>query len=80
MIKAGQSLVYDLFTNEYKIQNGGTVVQRKEIESVPDIDELIKYKVITINSTVPESEIRIDGKYFGTVPLTIRQSPGLHQI
>ncbi len=80
VIKAGQSLIYDIFTNEYRIQGGGTIVQRKEIVNVPDVDELMKYKIISIKSTIAESEIRIDGKYFGTAPLTIRQALGNHHV
>jgi tetratricopeptide (TPR) repeat protein len=80
VVKAGESLVYDPFANEYKIQNGGTVVQRKEIESVPNVDELQQCKPVTIRSSVTGSDVRIDGRYFGTAPLTIRQSVGAHRI
>lgn len=79
-VKAGESLVYDPFTSEYKIQSGGTVVQRKEIESVPGVDELRQYKLVTIRSLVADADIRIDGRYFGTAPLTIRQPVGAHHI
>lgn len=80
IIKAGQSLIYDSVTNKYQIQSGGTIIPRKEIEILPDVDELTKCKIISIKSTITESEVRIDGKYFGTAPLTVRQAPGDHNV
>jgi|GEM_PF-828664 len=79
-VKAGESLVYDLFTGEYKVQGGGAVVQRKDLEVVPDVDDLRNYKSLTIRSAVENADIRIDGRYYGAAPLTIRQPAGKHQL
>jgi len=80
VVKAGQSLAFDLFTNEYKIQDGGQILQRKDLDIVPNVDELRNYKAITIRSSVPDADVRIDSRYFGTLPLTIRQPYGVHHI
>jgi hypothetical protein len=80
VLKAGQSLVYDLYLKRYRIQDGGTIIQRKEIENIPDVNELMNYKVLTITSSVPDADIRIDGRYFGTAPLSVRQSIGSHRV
>jgi tetratricopeptide (TPR) repeat protein len=78
LLQAGQAIVYDIFTDSYRIQSGGAVVLRKDLESVPDVGDLKDYKIMSIKSNVNDAEVRIDGHYFGTAPLSIRQAPGVH--
>jgi tetratricopeptide (TPR) repeat protein len=80
LLQAGQAIVYDIFTDTYRIQSGGAVVLRKDLEIVPDIDALKEYKIISIKSNVFDAEVRIDGHYLGTAPLSVRQAPGVHHI
>jgi tetratricopeptide (TPR) repeat protein len=80
LIRAGQCITYDFAANQYKIQDGGPVIQRKEIESVPDADELAGYKMLSIRSEQPDADIRIDGRYYGSAPLIISQPQGSHRV
>lgn len=80
VIRAGQSLVYDFSTNRYRLEDGGPVMQRKELETVPDANEMTDYKVLSIRSEVPDADIRIDGHYYGSTPLIIRQPQGSHRV
>ena len=80
ILRAGQSIRFDQASNQYRIHDGGPVIQRKEIESVPEIEVLMSYGIISIQASVGEAEIRIDGKYYGTAPLAIRQPYGRHRI
>jgi tetratricopeptide (TPR) repeat protein len=80
LLQAGQAIVYDIFTDSYRIQSGGAVVLRKNLETVPEVEDLKEYKILSIKSNVEDAEVRIDGHYFGTVPVAIRQAPGVHHI
>ncbi len=80
VLLAGQSIIYDAATNQYRIHNGGPVVQRKEIEQFPDVEELLRYGTISIETNVPDAEVRIDGKYYGTAPLGLLQARGVHRV
>jgi tetratricopeptide (TPR) repeat protein len=79
-LNAGQSLVYDVVTNQYRINNGGLVIQRKEIEQFPGVEDLLETRVITVRSIVPDAEVRIDGKYYGVAPVALRLNFGMHHI
>lgn len=80
LLLAGQSIVYDIFTESYRIQSGGAVLLRKDLENVPDLDELKAYTIMSIKSNVDDAEVRIDGHYLGTTPLSVRQAPGVHHV
>jgi len=80
LLQAGQAIVYDIFTDSYRIQSGGVVVLRKDLESVPDVGDLKEYKIVSIKSNVVDAEVRIDGRYLGTAPLSIRQAPGVYHV
>lgn len=80
LLQAGQAIVYDIFTESYRIQSGGAVVLRKDLENVPDLDELKAYTIMSIKSNVDDAEVRVDGHYLGTTPLSIRQAQGVHHV
>ncbi|NLD98653.1 MAG: PEGA domain-containing protein [Fibrobacter sp.] len=80
LLKAGQSIIFDNASNQYRIHSGGPVVQRKEIEQVPEVDEIVKYGIIKVKTPQPGAEVKIDGKYCGSTPIAIRQAPGVHHI
>jgi len=80
VLLAGQSILYDPSTNQYRIHNGGPVVQRREIEQYPAVEELLDYRTIYISANVPDAEVRIDDKYYGTAPLGLLQPSGIHRI
>lgn len=80
LLQAGQAIVYDIFTDSYRIQSGGPIVLRKDLELVPDVGDLKEYKIVSIKSNVFDAEVRIDGHYLGTAPLSIRQAPGVHHV
>lgn len=80
LLQAGQAIVYDIFTDSYRIQSGGAVVLRKDLELVPAVGDLKEFKVMSIKSNVGDAEVRIDGHYLGTAPLSIRQAPGVHHV
>jgi TolA-binding protein len=80
ILQAGQAIVYDIFTDSYRIQSGGAVVLRKDLEFVPDVTELKESRILSIKSNVSDAEVRIDGHYLGTAPLSIRQAPGVHHV
>ncbi len=80
VLHAGQYLQYDPSVKRYRVFNGGPVVQRSEIENVPAIEELMRYRVISIRSRVEGVQVRIDGKYYGTTPLRLRQAEGPHYV
>ncbi len=80
LLQAGQSIVYDIFTDSYRVQSGGAVILRKDLEIVPDLNELKEYTIMSIKSNVDDAEVRVDGHYLGTTPLSIRQAPGVHHV
>lgn len=77
---AGQSLMYDMFSNRYKIHSSGPVVARSEIEKLPEMVDLIKYGIVKVVSPEIDAEVTIDGKVFGYAPIAVRQPFGLHRI
>lgn len=80
LLQAGQCLYYDASVQQYRIRNGGPIVQRKEIVQLPTIDELLTYRVAQITASVGGAEVRIDGRYIGVAPVTLRQQPGQYRL
>ncbi|MEO7426322.1 MAG: PEGA domain-containing protein [Fibrobacteria bacterium] len=79
-IAAGQSLVYDAAYEKYRVEDGGASVRREDIETVPSVDELDTYGVVTITSDVDGAEVRIDDRYKGATPLVVMLPPGRHTL
>jgi len=80
LLFAGQSLMYDMRSNRYKIHSSGPVVSRSEIEKLPEIIDLMKYGIVKVVSDQAEAEVSIDGKVYGNAPIAVRQSFGPHRI
>lgn len=80
LLLAGQCLYYDASDQQYRIRDGGPVIQRKEIIQLPSIDELLTYRVTQITASVDGAEARIDGHYIGVTPVTLRQQPGQYRL
>jgi tetratricopeptide (TPR) repeat protein len=80
VLHTGQYLQFDPSVGSYRIYNGGPVIQRSELERLPAAEELLRYKVVSIRSTLPDAEVHIDGNYCGTTPLALRQPAGRHQV
>lgn len=80
VLRAGQYISYDSVSSRYKISDGGSVVQRKEIKKVPSVDELLKFQVLRIFSNVPDAQIKINGRFVGYSPLIVRRPTGIHNI
>ncbi|MBN1576906.1 MAG: tetratricopeptide repeat protein [Chitinispirillaceae bacterium] len=78
VLHAGQYLQFDPSIQRYRIFSGGPVVARSEVEAIPGVDTLLRYKVVSVRSKIPDADVFIDGRYFGTAPLTIRQPAGWH--
>lgn len=79
-VESGQSLVFDETTKQYHVLGGGRAVRREDIETVPSIDDLRDYGVVTVTSDVTDAEVRIDGKYRGVTPLVVMLPPGKHPV
>lgn len=79
-IHAGQILYYDSLTERYTVKGGGQVVLRQNIETVPQIDSLIKFGMLQINSSVADAQVRVNGKHYGSVPVALRCGPGRYSI
>jgi hypothetical protein len=79
-VEAGQSLVYDETNRHYSVLSGGRSIRREDIETVPNIDDLKSYGVVTVTSNVMDAEVRIDGKYRGVTPLVLLLPPGRHPL
>ena len=79
-VGAGQSLVYDEAGGRYQVQDGGTSVRREDIETVPEVDELNHYGVVTITSDEPGAEVRVDDRFKGATPLVVLLPPGRHSL
>ena len=79
-VAAGQSLVYDEATERYRVQDGGASVRREDIESVPGVDELSHYGVVTVTSDEPGAEVRVDDHFKGATPLVVLLPPGRHAL
>ncbi|MFP4013791.1 MAG: PEGA domain-containing protein [Chitinispirillaceae bacterium] len=79
-LKAGQSYSYSSSSGEYVVRSGGKVIPRDQIEQVPDVEEIRKYRLLKIRSATPGSVVRIDGRYYGTTPLALYQAVGDHRI
>ncbi|HEX2959053.1 MAG TPA: PEGA domain-containing protein [Chitinispirillaceae bacterium] len=80
VLYAGQSLMYDLFSNRYKIHSSGPVIARNEIERLPEFVDLIKYGIVKVVSAELDAEVSIDGKVYGNAPIAVRQPFGPHRI
>lgn len=80
LLFAGQSLMYDMHSNRYKIHSSGPVVSRSEIEKLPEMVDLMKYGIVKVVSDQAQAEVTIDGKVYGNAPLAVRQSFGPHRI
>jgi len=79
-IYAGQNLAYDLNANRYIIRTDGTIVDRKDVDIVPDIKKLRTYHRLCATTLAPGAEVTLDGRYIGTTPLAILQPAGAHTI
>ncbi len=79
-IAAGQSLVYDAVYEKYRVEDGGASVRREDIETVPGVDELDHYGVVTITSDAEGADVRIDDRYKGATPLVVLLPPGHHAL
>lgn len=82
-VGAGQTLIYDATLGRYRVQDGGASVRREDIDTVPGVDELARYGVLTVApATAGEAgaEVRIDGKYKGATPMVVLLPPGRHSI
>lgn len=77
-VGAGQSLVYDAASGRYQVRDGGASIRREDIDTVPSMDELSRYGVVTVTSDVAGAEVRIDGRYKGATPLVVLLPPGRH--
>lgn len=80
VLYAGQSLMYDMFSNRYKIHSSGPVMARSEIETLPEMVDLVKYGIVKVVSAEIDAEVAIDGKVYGNAPIAVRQPFGLHRI
>ncbi len=79
-VESGQSLVFDEASKQYRVLGGGRAVRREDIETVPSMDDLRDYGVVTVTSDVVDAEVRIDGKYRGVTPLVVMLPPGRHPV
>jgi hypothetical protein len=82
-VGAGQTLIYDATLGRYRVQDGGASVRREDIDTVPGVDELGRYGVLTVSPTASGeagAEVRIDGKYKGVTPMVVLLPPGKHSI
>jgi TolA-binding protein len=79
-VAAGQSLVYDEANERYRVQDGGASVRREDIETVPGVDELNHYGVVTVTSDEPGAEVRVDDRFKGATPLVVLLPPGRHAL
>jgi hypothetical protein len=79
-VAAGQSLIYDETTGRYRVKDGGTSVRREDIETVPGVDELSHYGVVTVTSDQPGAEVRVDNRFKGATPLVVLLPPGRHTL
>ncbi|MBN1758828.1 MAG: FecR domain-containing protein [Chitinispirillaceae bacterium] len=79
-LHAGQYLQFDPSVNAYRIFSGGQVLRREEIDQLPDIEELLGYKAILVHTIEPGAEVHIDGRFYGTTPIMLRQSTGWHDL
>ncbi|MBN1600045.1 MAG: PEGA domain-containing protein [Chitinispirillaceae bacterium] len=80
LLYAGQSLIYDMHSNRYKIHSSGPVVSRSEIEKLPELVDLMKYGIVRVVSNQVQAEVTIDGKVYGNAPIAVKQSFGPHRI
>jgi tetratricopeptide (TPR) repeat protein len=82
-VGAGQTLIYDAALGRYRVQDGGASVRREDIDTVPGVDELGRYGVLTVapaSAGEAGAEVRIDGKYKGATPMVVLLPPGRHSI
>lgn len=82
-VGAGQTLIYDATLGRYRVQDGGASVRREDIDTVPGMDELDRYGVLTVAPAAAGeagAEVRIDGKYKGATPMVVLLPPGRHTI
>lgn len=79
-VEAGQSLAYNPATGKYRVIGGGRTVPREEIETLPGVEELMDFGVLSVTSSVPQAEVRIDGRYRGITPLVVMLPPGPHSL
>ncbi|MBD3418522.1 MAG: PEGA domain-containing protein [Chitinivibrionales bacterium] len=79
-VSEGQSLVYHPASASYRVEHGGRIVPRYDIESLPTIEQLKQYRKLQVNTDIPQASVRINGRYKGVTPLLILQAPGTHTI
>ena len=80
ILKAGESLGYDMNYNSYYSTSGGTIVERRDIEQLPSVGDLGAYQQVYITTNAPNADIRIDGRYVGMSPIIILEPQGYHAI
>ncbi|HEX3020521.1 MAG TPA: PEGA domain-containing protein [Chitinispirillaceae bacterium] len=79
-IRAGQILEYDSQTERYTVKNGGQSVKRQDLEQVPEINTLMKQRLVQIKSAVTGADVFIDGKLYGNAPVAVRCHPGIYKV
>jgi hypothetical protein len=79
-VGAGETFEYNPATGRYRVLGGGLSVPRDQIETVPGVEELQDFGVVSLTSDVPRAEVRIDGQYRGLTPLVVLLPPGIHSL
>lgn len=79
-LKAGQSLVYSHDLERYVVKSGGPVIDRREIESMPDLNDIGSYRPLTVTASVAFADVTVDGVYRGATPLCLLLAPGPHRV
>ena len=79
-MQAGQSLAYDALTGKYRVLEGGRSIPRDQIETMPGVDELLDFGILSLTSDAHQAEVRIDGRYRGLTPLVVLVPPGPHSL
>jgi tetratricopeptide (TPR) repeat protein len=80
ILEAGQTLIYDPALDRYRVQDGGRMVPRSAIESLPGVEELSASGILSLSSEASQAEVRIDGRYRGLTPLVVLVPPGAHAL
>lgn len=80
VLKAGQYLRFDSSSGKYRIHGDGRIVKRSEIEPVPAIEELMRYRVLSVRSSVAGAQVFVNGRDLGEAPVAVRQPDGEYKV
>lgn len=80
VLEAGQSLVFDPETQGYRVEGGGPVVSREEVDVMPDLESIESHRILVVTASVPFTGVTIDGIHRGTTPLRILLPAGKHHL